>query len=220
MALDYKTGLSRYRRYLQVVQEQPLWGASLWLILTLILITVMIVVALRPTLVTIAGLLGQKKQLVELSDRMDKKIAALTEAEAGYNSLTDKLYLLDEGLPKDLNWASWSDQLWDTASNSGVAVTRLELKKMIVAGEEIDVKPNTPVKTEEVKELPTGVKGLNYLVTVTGDYNQFQEFIAGIEKMRRINVISTVRIQRNDTGVLVLEVEGIVGYYPGSQKTL
>lgn len=213
MALDYKTGLSRYRRYLQVVQEQPLWGASLWLVLTLILIIVMIVVALRPTLVTISGLLGQKKQLTELSDRMDKKIAAITEAEAAYNNISEKLYLLDEGLPKGLDWASWSDRLWDTASQSGVALTRLELKKMIVAGGEI-------TKVKETKELPTGVKGLNYIVTVTGDYNHFQEFVAGIENMRRINVISSVRIQRDDKGVPVLEVEGIVGYYPGNEKAV
>lgn len=203
-----------------MVQEQPLWGASLWVVLTLILVIIMVVVALRPTLVTISGLLGQQKQFTELSDRMDNKIAALTEAEAAYNNLTGKFSLLDEGLPKDLNWAPWSDQLWDMASNSGVMITRLELKKLIVAGEEINPIQNTPKNKEEVRVLPTGVKTLNYLVNVTGDYSHFQEFISGIEKMRRINVISTVRIQRSDTGVLVLEVEGIVGYYPGSQNTI
>lgn len=212
MALDYKTGLSRYRRYLQVVQEQPLWGASLWLSLTLVLITVMVVVALRPTLVTISGLLGQKRQLTELSERLDKKIAAVTDAEAEYNLLSDKFGLLDQALPKDLSWAVWAEKLLQIASNSGITTVKLELDKMVLAGEEIANVNKSSAPTTEFKDLPAGIKGLTYTITAVGDYDQFREFAADLEMMRRINMITSLSIQKDNKGVLTLKVAGVVGY--------
>ena len=56
MALQYKNSLARYRKYLQVVQSQPLFVASLWVILSLLLVILLVVMAIRPTLVTSGGL--------------------------------------------------------------------------------------------------------------------------------------------------------------------
>ena len=55
--LDYRSSLLHYRRYLSVVQKRPILRASLFLILSLILLIILVATALRPTLVTIAGLL-------------------------------------------------------------------------------------------------------------------------------------------------------------------
>ena len=112
MALSYKGGLSRYRRYLQLLQEKPLWGASLYVVLTLILILTMLVFALRPTLITISGLLGQTKKLQETSDRMNHKIAEVQKAAEALDLARDRMGLLDEALPAKPLWSEWVLRTW------------------------------------------------------------------------------------------------------------
>jgi tetratricopeptide (TPR) repeat protein len=79
--LQYKNSLSRYRKYLQTVQNQPLLKASLFLILSLVLVIILIATALQPTLTTIADLIGQISKQKTLEQKMDAKISALQEAQ-------------------------------------------------------------------------------------------------------------------------------------------
>src|SRR3989304_6607354 len=119
MALDYKSSLSRYRRYLQMVQSRPLLATSLWVILSLVLLIVLLVLALRPTLITIADLVSKINQQREISVKLDDQILAVQGALTSLQGARDQLYLLDLGLPKEAAWDELAVNLQGMASGSG-----------------------------------------------------------------------------------------------------
>ena len=67
----------------------------MWVVLSLILLIILMVLALRPTLVTISTLLGQIQQQKEISQKLDDKTLSVTTALKTLDSVKEKLPLLD-----------------------------------------------------------------------------------------------------------------------------
>ena len=119
-ALDYKSSLVRYHRYLQSVQKQPMFKASLFLVLSLLLIIVLVVAALKPTLVTIASLWGEIKQQREVEKKLDRKIENLKAGGKLLSENEERLALLNEALPAAVQYGKWGKRMESLASQSGV----------------------------------------------------------------------------------------------------
>ncbi len=196
MALDYKSSLARYRRYLQTVQQQPMWQASLYVILSLGLVIILIFSALRPTLITIAGLLGQIKQESEVETKMDKKIALIQEARQAYSQVEERLNLLDEAVPTKLAWSGFVKRVDRYASESGV-----QLRSISVG----------PVAGEQVKIITgSNLSGMDFNAIVVGDYLAIKEFVSRLMNSRRMLVIEKVAISREAESGLTAGVTGKV----------
>ncbi|HJZ05296.1 hypothetical protein A2634_00790 [Candidatus Amesbacteria bacterium RIFCSPHIGHO2_01_FULL_48_32] len=194
MALDYKSSLARYRRYLQVVQQKPLWQASLYVILSLVLTIVLVVSALRPTLITIAGLWGQIEQGKLIEERMDQKIAVIQQARQEYENNAPRLGLLDEALPTRTAWSLFVTSLGGFASQSGVVI------------ETISIGPLAGEKRDEI--AGTGAGGLDFSLTVAGEYPQLKRFIDTLENSRRLVVLTDVTLSHDEDGALTAGVTG------------
>lgn len=203
MALDYKNSLSRYRRYLQVVKEQPLWQASLWVVLSLILLIVLVVFALRPTLVTIASLFGQIDKQEEIASRLDEKIQLVQNANEKLRAIRPRLELLDQAMPVGNEWAKYAQRFLDTATESGLEVTDLTFEGITVSGLMVGQK-NT--------SLPPGFFGLNFSFVGKGDFDQVTEFLDIVENWRRVTVLSGVRLDKQLDGSLSVVIRGMAVY--------
>ena len=210
MALDYKSSLSRYRRYLQMVQTQPLWTASLWVMLSLILLIILLVLALRPTLVTIADLMGKIKQQREVSKQLENKIFTVQKALENLDAVNDKLGLLDEALPKETEWKQIADKLQFIATGSGIALDNILISKI----------PLTPIdpasKQEQVSTMiPQGIIPIRFTYEITGDYESVRQVVSKIENTRRIIIVSRVQVlPTKDGGGWHMTMQGETGYLP------
>jgi ABC-type Fe3+-hydroxamate transport system substrate-binding protein len=111
MALDYKSGLARYRRYLQVASERPLWRASAFVIFSLTLVITLVLSALRPTLITIAGLLGQINKEQDVVNQLNQKIQTVQQAVQALDNQRHRLSILDGAYPNESSWTSWSQMI-------------------------------------------------------------------------------------------------------------
>ena len=168
-ALDYKNSLVRYRRYLQSAQEQPMFKASLFLVLSLLLIIVLVVVALKPTLVTIASLWGEIKQQREVEKKLDKKISALIVGQQLLLENEERLALLDEALPAAAQYGKWGKRMESLASQSGVKIT---------------------VILEDEKK---------FTITAEGPYAQLRLFLGRVENLRRLMTIENMQITQKSS---------------------
>lgn len=211
MALDYKSSLARYRRYLQVAQQQPLWQASFYVILSLSLVIVLVVTALRPTLVTIAGLLGQIKQEEELEKRMDEKIATIQKAQQAYQEVQARLWRLDEALPAQARWASFADTVLTVASESGVSV---EIMTVGPVGGRAKVAQGGETK----KVLTPGVEGVEFRVSAKGTYEGVKQFAGTLTQLRRMNIMANSTLDRENDGQIRLVLGGVFGFMPEEEK--
>lgn len=187
--LGYKSSLAQYRRYLEAVREQPLFRASLWLVLSLVLVIVLVVAALRPTLMTIADLLGDIKQYREVEKRLDKKIADVKAAEDVYWRNEARLEVLNEALPVGQKYASWAMRLEDIATESGVRVAEWSL-----------------------------IEGKDFTVSFVGDLPELKQSQSVLENLRRLVEIGDVKLSKDkEKKELILTVKGVLKSYEKKQ---
>ncbi|KKU03113.1 MAG: hypothetical protein UX99_C0002G0055 [Candidatus Amesbacteria bacterium GW2011_GWB1_47_26] len=174
--LNYKSSLAQYRRYLAVIREQPMFAASLGLVLSLMLVIILVSAALRPTLVAIASLLGDIRQQSEVEKKLDEKIAEVTAAQAVYLKNESRLKVLDEALPIGRKYAAWAIRLEDVASESGVKVAEWSL-----------------------------LEGKNFSVSLVGDVPELKRFLAALENLRRLVEIESVQLAKEKELTLIMK---------------
>jgi Tfp pilus assembly protein PilO len=208
MALEYKSSLARYRRYIQIAKEKPLWSASFWVILTLVLLIVMVFAALKPTLTKIASLVGQIKQRQEISQKLDEKILKMKDIQKMLEENRDNIVLLDEGLPQSPEWKDLALKLQDIASQSAENLTTFTYGLVPVTGKGLPAK-----KTDELV-LPGGISYIRLTMMGTGEYGQMKQLISESEKIRRILIVDSFRIAKDKDGNLINTVEAIAPYFP------
>lgn len=210
MALNYKSSLVRYRRYLQVAGQKPLWKATLFLSLSLILVVVLLIVAIKPTATKIAELEGKIKQQSKLSDQLNQKIVDDQKAARQLEQNRPRLTILTDGLPTTAEWKDWEQNMEGLATQSGVELNSVSIGTTVVKGQEIA--PATGKKTIEVVTLPNEVSGINVSVEATGQYSQLRQFTEAVEKTRRIIIFSLTEIDKQKDGTLQLTLVGRIGY--------
>ncbi len=201
MELNYKSSLSRYRKYITQVRSRPLWQASFMTILSLILLIALLLLVLRPTLITISSLLGQIRTEREVEAKLDAKIASLQQAQALLTSLQNKLTYLDSSLPIQPQMALWTDAAQTLATNSGVAITDMALTDIAL----------TPQSSTSAKLA--NLSPIKFLISATGTYPQLADFVATLEKLPRLAVFDSVQINYPTlTSPLTLVAKGTINF--------
>lgn len=220
MAIDYKNSLGRYRRYLYSLQNQPLWNASFWLSMTIILVILMVVVFLRPTLITIASLFGQSREQQELISRMDKKLELLKKANENYLAAETKLEFLNQAIPRESRWVDLADELAQTASDSGVFAKEIKVENVVLKGTEMipTADAKTKAKSAPEEKLPSGVSKVKFSILAEGDYLQFLNLLESIHLSGRITILDNAKINKQKDGVLTLTIEGYAVFFAPSVK--
>ncbi|MBI2008361.1 type 4a pilus biogenesis protein PilO [Candidatus Amesbacteria bacterium] len=197
MALDYKNSLTRYRRYLQVAQQQPWMRANLYVILSLALVIILLISALRPTLITIAGLLGQINQNQKIERALDEKIGVVQQAEEVLQRVEPQLEIIDEAVPSDVMWGKFAQEVGQLATGSGI---RLESVVM------------NPIEGGDGGKLVMW----NFTVSGDGGYANAKKFVDELEKMRRVVVVTTVDMLKTGEGEVTLSLAGKFGFLPNN----
>lgn len=191
-AFDYKSGLTRYRRYLESVAERPVARAGLFLTLSLMLIIGMLVFALRPTLITISGLLGQIKAQQEISSKLDEKIMEVSKSQVVMTQAESKLFLVDQALPNSPALQIFMNTVETQASESGIKMTNTVFSGVTFSTQNID-----------------------FTLTADGDYKSLRNFVQILESLRRIVHLNSVQIVSSEKKLdLTLTIRGIIGSLP------
>lgn len=177
--VQYKSSLGRYRRYLQSMQNQPLLKASLFLTLSLVLIIVLVLSALRPTLTTIATLTGQIQQQRKLEQQLDAKINTLKEAQQQLSRISIQIAYLNDAIPTSAQISVWSNSLSRVASESGATVTDITIDNIPVA---------------QVSQA----KPLAFKVTASGQYGQIYQFLQSLQSLRRLIKLDKLDVSRQN----------------------
>jgi len=192
----------RYRQYasgVSILYKKKKTRVYTSIILSIFTVAFFGFFAIRPTLVTIGGLLKEIKDKREVVAEMDQKIDNLNQAQTNYNQIRDDLDLVEESLPLDPDLPILIKQLESLARLSSVAIESVRFEKTNLQGE---------IETEEGQAV-------GFSVTVMGSYENLKEFLNSIDTLRRI--ISVERFgftskTEDKTLVLVLTVNGAANY--------
>lgn len=204
MANNYQSSLNRYRRYVEAVRARPLWRATLYLALSLVLLIVLLLTALRPTLVTIAKLISDTQKEKELNMKLDEKIHQIQLAQEAIadRRVSPRLTLLDGGLPVGAKYGAMADTILTMASQSGLAVDGIDVNQ-------IQIKPQTVLAASDEASMGT----VGWAVRVKGNYANIRRMVQRLENWRRVVDIKKVTITKPADGdVLQANIAGLAGY--------
>ena len=187
MAVDYKNSLARYRKYLQVAGKRPLFRATLFVILSLLLLIILVFFALRPTFTTIGGLVGDIRTKKEILARLDSKISNMQKLVTAYQNVQNETYLLDEALPIGSQFSVVGNYLQSIGAEN-INLININLSS---------------------QTLPTeGLSEIEFALTTSGSSSQIHDLLLKIENSRRLMSITDVRISKNSSGILNANIKG------------
>jgi Tfp pilus assembly protein PilO len=203
MNFNWKKEYYRYHRYffgLQKAAQAPKIRSFAWLSLTIFTICFFLIVAIRPTLVTIAKLNREIKDEKEANRKMQIKINSIIAAQDEYAKNLDNLPLLDEALPDRSEFPRLAYFIEKLAIDNNLSLKSLgfdrigRIEKKITKG-----------------EIPSNTTPLDFSVNVSGSYSDLKAFLTQLENSRRIvniNQASFSQIKKEDNWELVLYISG------------
>lgn len=176
MIFNWKNEYYRYSRYfldLRKIAQTAKARSFAWISLTIFTICFFLIVAIQPTLITIAKLNKEIKDKKEASLQLQKKIDSIIAAQGEFAKNIDNLPLLDEALPEKSQFPRLAFFLENLASAEGVTLNSLSFGKT-------EINPKIDTSRKNAFSL------LNFQVGVTGDYLKLKNFLRNLEVPRRL----------------------------------
>lgn len=182
---------TRYSRDLRRYYRMPAVQVSLTLVLSLFVIAIFIVFALRPTIVTIVTLKKTIAESEKIRQQLSVKVTNLQKASVQFESLKPILPMLNLTIPN--NGAAYlplTTAIEILARQTGTQIESESLGATLLFSRIIS--PFVPSKNQSVVELP-------FTARVVGSYPNISAFLTKLLSMERIIIIESVTITR-ETG--------------------
>lgn len=220
---SWRRNYLRYRNYflntLGRYRERADVRAYLEILLSLLTISVFGIFALRPTLITIAGLIREIETKRETVVKMDDKIQKLSQAQNLFDRERTRIALLDTSIPDRPKPEVFARQIEGLSSKNNVGIFGMDIGSAVILGQE------TSAGQEESSEdisLPQNTGRVEYSVRLSSPvegYSSLQNFLADTENLRTTSKFTSVKmstVTETEGRFLILIINGLLPYYQDS----
>lgn len=142
--------------------------------MTIFAISFFAVIAIRPTLLTIAKLTREIKEKRKANVELQDKIKTLIAAQDEYVKNSDNIFLLDQALPKRSEFPLFAFTLEQMALDTGIGIESFSFEKIFITKDGIS------------KDDSAQYSKLGFSLTASGDYFKLKDFISNLETNKRI----------------------------------
>jgi hypothetical protein len=209
---------SVYQNIKQIYQR-PEIRAPIEIILSVFASLFLILTAIRPTLVTVAGLRKNIEDQVLVETRLDTKIKKIILANQQLGEYQDKLPLFERAVPEDYTYANLAKKIEILAIEDGVKIESLAFSSVAVSaddgGKDSDTDTGWVDGENKVKEF-----AINF--SVVAEEVPLINFLKKIENLDRVLKISSIEIvkvrEREILGEKLRAGGEINGYYLAATK--
>lgn len=171
-AIDQKRQQARNKRFLQSPQ-----GKSLaWLSLSVSTVAFFLIVAIKPTVITITKLIKEIEEKEAASLLLDKKIASLIAAQKIYAENSQRLPMLNQALPEKSEFPWLANFLDSAALSSQIELSSLSFEKINL----------NLASLAKQSQKPSSFQLINFSTNAKGDYLNLKNFVSLLESSRRL----------------------------------
>lgn len=186
-----KPTLSQIRplyQYLRQQAENKKIAKYLEITATFALITVFLLLAIKPTALAISSLLGEIKSKELASQKMKAKINSIIQAQESFSQAQEKYSILESGFPSNPNFYQAANN-FSTVSNK----SSINLKQLV-----FNVSDDEDVKEDKTKNKTnkTLTKSFTMGISSNSQYQSALVFIKELLNNRRLIDISSIRFSR------------------------
>lgn len=180
-----RTGMSTFKQKeitaaLQNFYQRPVAMVSLELLLSLFLVIFLAIFAIQPTLLTMSDLIQERKEKIELVDKLKKKTSALQSAQTSYAQAVPQLPQLDEAIPRQPQLMRSIKIIEKLATENNVIIKSLASATI----PEENIAEATTTRLEQVN--------LPITVVISGDYLNIRSFVEDLQKSRRTYIVEKI----------------------------
>lgn len=198
MPTGWKKQYFRYRDFfLNIValyKKRRDLRAFLELILSLSTITIFIVFALKPTLLTIIDLYNQINDKKETLNLLNQKIINLQKANSVFEQYQEVIPQIEESVSSKAEPDVVSKQILGLADRNGVTLLGISVGQIPIVGKGTTSKTNS-----DVKPLPENAQQMTISISFRGNYENLKTFIENLEKMRVSIKVDSLTISSSQT---------------------
>lgn len=184
------TAFHRYYQRLQPALKKPKNRATTTAVFSFLAISLFGLYAIRPTAQTIIYLRREIADKTTLNQQMENKITALIEAQATYETIRDRVDVIEQALPDNPDALILARQLRNLANISGASIAAMQIPSLPIIAQEATPGARTAVAAAKpLEEFPV-------TLVVAGPYAAIETFLDGLLKMRRITNVDTISMKR------------------------
>jgi len=173
MAFNWQTELYRYHRYFTDIRRfyrQKKVRVYTEIVLSILAVNFFLFFAIKPTLITITGLIKEIKDKKMVTQKLEEKINNLNLAQQEYLSVQDDIYLIDQALPVDSQISSLVKQVEGLVLKTGVSLEAIQYSSL-------------EIKQKVSKNEPQAIE---VRLVVSGNYQNLKNFLSSLNNFRRI----------------------------------
>ncbi len=195
---------SRFRRYyrnLTPLLKRPKVRASTAAVFSFLAVSLFLWYAVRPTAQTIIYLQREIADKTVLNQQMEDKITALIEAQSTYETIKDRLPVLDQALPHAPDAVILARELRNIANVSQATISALQV-------------PGVPLTTNDATpganlSAQPALQDFTVTMVIEGSYQAVKTFLTSLLNLRRITSLRSISIRQ--TGVTATNSTGKPG---------
>ncbi len=167
--------------------KKPKMRASTTAVFSFLAISLFAWYAIRPTAQTIIFLRREIADKTVLNEQMENKITALIEAQATYETIKDRLSVIEQALPNNPDGVILARQLRNLAVVSGASISAIQIPSLPILGQEAT--PGAKLAQQKpMDQFPVSL-------VISGSYVSLKQFMDGLLTLRRITGIDAITIK-------------------------
>lgn len=202
-----KPNYHNYYKRFDVFLKKPTTRISGLISLTIFTVAFFLVMAILPTLKTIASLQKEIDDSQAINSQLYKKTQALQTAEINYTKIVNDLGLINNILPEKEVFEKLSWQIQWLAKQRGVEVTSGTFEGFKLIGQQ-----------------ESGIKGLGIELTVNGGYPQIKDWLNSLTNIDRLITIQSVSLgiknlkMSKESAKITATIKLTAYYLPGGEQ--
>jgi Tfp pilus assembly protein PilO len=213
MALGWRGQYYRYKELFlniaAVYKRRADVRMFLEIILSLSTVTIFLIFALKPTVITIISLVKEIDEKQNSIATLDKKIQDLNTARNIYSQEASSVSLIESAIPINPDIQVIVGQIQGMASKNSVSLRGFSTGEIVIIGTSQKKK-----SASDNKPLPGDSKEIPVSITISGDYQNINSFLNDLENFRRQLKIDTLGINSSETAQGKSIVAIITGRFP------
>ena len=213
MILD-RSMYSVYFQKARALYQQPVMTASVELILSVFVVAIMMMFAIRPTIATVVELQKKITDLQTVDQKLSSKISSLGAAQSALSTYADKLFLYEKTVPDIHDLDGFSKRVELLVQESGVKISSLTFSEVPLLGDKMNLGKSAG-ESRLIKKGEIMTVEMDY--TVLGSSEQLLTFLQNLEKIDRLVFVQNVSIQKQEakdksSGELKLTGKAVIYY--------
>lgn len=179
----------KYYKRIQPALKKPKNRATTTAVFSFLAISLFALYAIRPTAQTIIYLRREIADKTVINQQMENKITALIEAQATYETIQDRIGVIEQALPDNPDAIILARQLRNLATISGASISAMQIPGLpVITAEATPGARLAAASAKPLEEFPI-------TLVVTGTYASLKSFLDGLLTLRRITNIDTLSMK-------------------------